>query len=336
MSKANLKYAVGNRFISEESAFVIAEVGSNHGQDYEVAAKYVSAAAKCGVDAVKFQFFDADDLVPADHPARIEVEGYVTPVEWIPRLQEECLKNGVIFFASTFNSHLFKVVEDSGVPLHKIASSEVLNPSMLLAAGRTAKPILISFGMSEWFETEIAMKILSETGNLRIIPMHCISKYPLEVVEANLQVIIELKKRFGGIVGFSDHTESVEIGGWAAMLGARVFEKHITLDRSLEGADHGYALEPREFEIYVENIRSSMESIGTGKKIYLPDELNGRRRFGAYLEANASEGSKVKNLPFNLARPRTQVPAILLDFIKDLSVRNEVASGKELRWEDLQ
>lgn len=336
MYEANLKYEVGNRLISEQNAFVIAEVGSNHCQDYEVAARYVSAAAKCGVDAVKFQFFDADDLVPADHPARIEVEGYVTPLEWIPRLQEECLKNDVIFFASTFNSRLFEVVENSGVPLHKIASSEVLNPSMLLAAGRTTKPILISFGMSEWFETEIAMKILSETGNSKIIPMHCISKYPLEVAGANLQIIKELKKRFGGIVGFSDHTESVEIGGWAAMLGARVFEKHITLDRSLEGADHGYALEPKEFAIYVENIRSSLESLGTGKKIYLPDELNGRRRFGAYLDTNGLEGAKVRDLTFSLARPRTQVPAILLDFIKDLSIRDGVASGDELRWEDLQ
>ena len=336
MSKANLKYAVGNRFISEESAFVIAEVGSNHGQDYEVAAKYVSAAAKCGVDAVKFQFFDADDLVPADHPARIEVEGYVTPVEWIPRLQKECLKNNVIFFASTFNSVLFEAVENSGVPLHKIASSEVLNPSMLLAAGRSGKPILISFGMSEWFETEIAIKILSETGNSKIIPMHCISKYPLEVAGANLQIINELKKRFGGIVGFSDHTESVEIGAWAAMLGARVFEKHITLDRSLEGADHSYALEPKEFAIYVENIRSSIESLGASKKIYLPDELNGRRRFGAYLDVSGSKGAKVRSLTFNLARPRTQVPANLLEFVKDLSLRNDKDPGDELRWEDLQ
>ena len=336
MSEVILKYQVGNRLISEQTAFIIAEVGSNHSQDYEVAARYVSVAAKCGVDAVKFQFFDADDLVSEDHPARIEVEGYVTPVEWIPKLQEECLKHEVIFFASTFNSHLFEVVDNSGVPLHKIASSEVLNPSLLLSAGRTEKPILISFGMSEWFEVEIAMKILSETGNSRIIPMHCVSKYPLEVENANMQVIIELKKRFGGIVGFSDHTESVEIGGWAAMLGARVFEKHITLDRTLEGADHSYALEPEEFAIYVDNIRSSMASLGTGKKIYLPDELNGRRRLGAYLDTNASEGVKVKDLNFNLARPRTQVPEILLSFIKDLSIKNDVASGDELRWEDLK
>ena len=336
MSEVSQGYEIENKLISENSAFVIAEVGSNHGQDIELAAKYITSAAKCGVDAVKFQFFDADDLVPPNHPARYEVEGYVTPVGWIPRLQQECNEHGVIFFASTFNAKLFKILDDSGVPLHKIASSEVLNPSMLLAAGRTHKPILISFGMSEWFEAEIAMKILSETGNLKVVPMHCISKYPLEIENSNLQVISELKKRFGGIVGFSDHTESIEVGGWAAMLGARVFEKHLTLDRSLKGADHGYALEPKEFTCYVNNIHSSIKSLGTGKKVYLPEEMNGRRRFGAYLSATGAKGTKVSDLQINRVRPRTQVPAILLDLIGNLSLRSELNPESELRWTDLE
>jgi sialic acid synthase SpsE len=336
MFEMSESYEIENKLISENNAFVIAEVGSNHGQDLELAAKYVAAAAKCGVDAVKFQFFDADDLVPPNHPSRTEVESYVTPVSWIPRLQQECKKYGVIFFASTFNTKLCKILDNSGVPLHKIASSEVLNPAMLLAVGRTSKPVLISFGMSEWFEAEIAMKILFETGNSKIVPMHCISKYPLEIENSNLQVISELKKRFGGIVGFSDHTESIEIGGWAAMLGARVFEKHLTLDRSLKGADHGYALEPKEFTCYVKNIHSSIKSIGKGKKVYSPEEKSGRRRFGVYLSATSIKGTKVSELPINLARPRTQVPAILLDLIGDLSLRSELNPESELRWSDLE
>ena len=328
-------YNVGHKLISEHNAFVIAEIGSNHGQDIDLAIKYIAVAAKSGVDAVKFQFFTADDLVVRDHPARAEIESYVTPVDWIPILQRECKKHNVIFFASTFNTQLFKILDKSGVPIHKIASSEILNPSLLLAAGRTAKPILISLGMSEWFETEIAMKILAETGNLKIVPMHCISKYPLEIENSNLQVISELKKRFGGVVGFSDHTESVEIGGWAAILGARVFEKHLTLNRSLKGADHGYALEPEAFARYVENIHSSIKSLGTGKKIYLPEELNGRRRIGAYLSASGTEGTTVSELKINHSRPRTQIPSILLDFIKDLSINKDLESGSELRWVDL-
>jgi sialic acid synthase SpsE len=336
MSETKLEYQIGGKIISENNAFIIAEVGSNHGQDLDVAIKYIEDAADCGVDAVKFQFFDADDLVPNDHPARAEVESYVTPIEWIPKLQEICSKSQVVFFASTFNSRLFQIVENSDVPLHKIASSEVLNPSMLLAAGRTNKPILISFGMSEWYEVELAMKILAETGNSKIIPLHCIAKYPLPLESANLLVIQQLKKRFGGIIGFSDHTESVEIGGWAAMLGARVFEKHFTLDKTLNGADHGYALESAELKMYVENIRQSLVSLGTGEKTYLKEELNGRRRLGARATFSSVKGESVKELKLEFSRPRTEVPANLIDLVKDLKLVSNLESGSGLKWKDLE
>jgi N,N'-diacetyllegionaminate synthase len=335
MLKMNTELQVGNKVISERNAFVIAEVGSNHGQNIDTALQYIKIAAECGADAVKFQYFDADDLVPIDHVARKEVEGYVTPVEWIPKLHEACINSEVIFFASTFNLKLFEILDSSGVLMHKIASSEVLNPGMLLAAGRTMKPTLISFGMSEWYEVELAMKILSETENNQIIPLHCIAKYPLETAEANLLIIEKLRKRFGGLVGFSDHTQSTEIGAWAAMLGARVFEKHITLDNKSTGADHGYALEPKEFQKYVNGIRESISALGTGEKKYLPDEMNGRRRFGARVSANVNPGALIKNAKFDYARPRTEIPANLIELLSDLKVSREIKPGESLTWKDL-
>ena len=335
MFNRNLELLIGNKIVSDQSAFIIAEVGSNHGQNIDTALRYIEIAANCGADAVKFQYFDADDLVPIDHEARDEVEGYVTPVEWIPVLQEACSKLGIIFFASTFNLNLFEIVDKSGVLLHKIASSEVLNPSMLLAAGRSKKPILISFGMSEWYEVELAMKIISETNNQQIIPLHCIAKYPLGTAEANLMVIDRLKKRYGGLVGFSDHTESVEIGAWAAMIGARVFEKHITLDKNSEGADHSYALEPNEFREYVIGIRESIKSLGNGEKEYFKEEMNGRRRLGARVMVDAGLGTKVKDLKFEYSRPRTEIPANLIDLISDLKINRNLKIGESLNWRDL-
>ena len=327
---------IESKLITNKSAFVIAEIGSNHGQNLDQALQYTSEAIKCGADAVKFQFFDADDIVASDHSARAEVETYVTPTAWIPHLQKLCEELGAIFFASTFNNRLFDIVDAAGVPLHKIASSEVLNPSLLLAAGRSNKPVLISFGMSEWYEVEIAMKILNETGNKRVVPMHCIAKYPLETENANLLIIPKLLQRFGGYVGFSDHTESVEIGGWAAMLGARVFEKHFTLDRNKPGADHGYALQPREFEKYVENIRNAVNSFGSGVKTYLPDELSGRRRFGLYTAENTKSGTNIAAVKFQSVRPRTDVPENLLAHLKSLSLRKPLDPGSALSWSDLE
>jgi len=336
MQQEESTLVIENKTISSKSAFVIAEIGSNHGRDLGRALQYTSEAIKCGADAIKFQFFDADDIVSADHPARHEVEGYVTPIEWIPILQQKCRELGVVFFASTFNNRLFKVVDDSGVPLHKIASSEVLNPSLLLAAGRSNKPVLISFGMSEWYETEIAMKILHETGNKNIIPMHCLAKYPLETDSANLLLISKLSQRFNSIIGFSDHTESVEIGGWAAMLGARVFEKHFTLNKNEVGADHSYALEPREFKTYIENIRNAIKALGSGTKVYLPEELNGRRRLGLYASEKLEAGESLEDLKFQSMRPRTKVPENLLAHIKSLRLRNAIEPGVALDWSDLE
>lgn len=327
---------IEDKIISEDSGFIIAEVGSNHGQNLSLAIKYIEESARCGVDAVKFQFFKADDLVDIDHEARSEVERYVTPLEWIPSLKAACLANKVLFFASTFNSEYFEVIDQSNVALHKIASSEVLNSSMLLAAAKTQKPILISFGMSEWYEIEVAMKILRQFGNEKIIPLHCVSKYPLKINEANLSIILKLKERYGGIVGFSDHTESVEIGGWAAMLGARVFEKHITLDSSLQGADHSYALEPSNFLIYVRNIRESISSIGHGEKNYLNDELLGRRRLGIRTKRKVNSGEVIGDIEFDYSRPRTEIPANMMSFINELKIVNDIEIGKELKWKDLQ
>jgi sialic acid synthase SpsE len=336
MQEEESPLVIENKIISSENAFVIAEIGSNHGRNLEQALQYTTEAIKCGADAIKFQFFDADDIVSANHPARDEVEGYVTPIEWIPVLQQKCRESGVIFFASTFNNRLFKIVDDSGVPLHKIASSEVLNPSLLLAAGRSNKPVLISFGMSEWYEAEIAMKILQETGNKNIVPMHCLAKYPLETENANLLLISKLSQRFNGFVGFSDHTESVEIGGWAAILGARVFEKHFTLNKNEIGADHSYALEPREFKTYIENIRDAIEALGNGKKTYLPEELNGRRRLGLYASEKLEAGGRLGDLNFQSMRPRTNVPENLLAQFKTLRLRKALEPGVALDWSDLE
>jgi N,N'-diacetyllegionaminate synthase len=336
MQQAESTLVIETKTISSKSAFIIAEIGSNHGQNLEQALQYTTEAIKCGADAIKFQFFDADDIVSADHPARGEVEGYVTPIEWIPVLQKKCQELGAIFFASTFNNRLFRVVDDAGVPLHKIASSEVLNPSLLLAAGRSNKPVLISLGMSEWYEAEIAMKILHETGNANIVPMHCIARYPLETEYANLLLISKLSQRFNGLIGFSDHTESVEIGGWAAMLGARVFEKHFTLDRNECGADHGYALEPKEFKTYVDNIRNAIKALGNGTKTYLPEELNGRRRLGLYASERLEAGGSLEDLNLQKTRPRTKVPENLLSHLKALRLRKALDPGVALDWSDLE
>lgn len=327
---------LGDKEVSERTPFFIAEIGSNHDGDFDKAVKHIIAAAEAGADAVKFQMFDADDIVPADHPERSKVERYVLPSGWVKPLKMIAEENNLVFFASAFNIKALETLESADVLIHKVASSEVLNPKLLLAAGRTLKPVLISFGMTEWYEIEIAIKILKESKNTQIIPMHCSAKYPLRVEDANLKFISKLRDRFGQIVGFSDHTESVDIGAWAAVLGARVFEKHMTLNRSDEGADHFYALEPKQLKFYCDNVRKSIKSLGDGEKSYLPEEKSGRRRLGIKITNNALKGQKLGDLIISELRPRTDIPANLLGFLKGLELRRDLPSESNFTWDDIE
>jgi len=120
------------------------------------------------------------------------------------------------------------------------------------------------------------------------------------------------------------------------MLGARVFEKHFTLDRHNPGADHGYALQPTEFETYVRNIRNAINALGSGLKTYLPDELNGRRRFGLYAEEVTKSGVSINDVKFQSVRPRTDVPENLLAHLKSLRLRKPLDPGAALTWSDLE
>jgi N,N'-diacetyllegionaminate synthase len=333
-----LKYensmSIGNKTIDSRNGFVIAEVGSNHARSLELAFSYLEAAAECGVDAVKFQFFDASDIVASNHEAYSEVESYVTPIEWIPKLKKYCDELNLVFFGSAFNLNAFEALESSQTALHKIASSELLNSELLLAAGRSMKPVLVSLGMSEWFEVEMALKVLESTENKGIIPMHCISKYPLDTSLANLKTISKLISRYGNFVGFSDHTENVEIGGWAAVLGARVFEKHITLNRNKKGADHWYALEPGLFKKYTHNIRESLTSLGDGEKYYLEDEKKGRRRKSIYTMRSIEIGEKLHLDNISEQGPRDGIPSTLIGMLTNLKSNKKLKENQKIKWED--
>jgi sialic acid synthase SpsE len=324
-----------NRISMVDKPYVIAEIGSNHNQEIETAICLIQTAAKSGANAAKFQLFTADDLVARDHPARNVVEKATLNVKWVPLLINECKKFNLDFLCSTFGLNEFKELENYEVEAHKIASSEILNTELLIAAGKSTKPVLLSTGMTDWFEIEIAVEQVLSTGNNKIIPLHCSSKYPLETELSNLLVIKKLQDRFGGISGFSDHTESVETGGWAVILGARVMEKHLTLDRGQEGPDHSYALEPGEFQKYVSNIQDSFLALGDGEISYLPEEIIGRRRTSVFAKRYLEIGQVITSEDVECRGPRKGIPGNLLYMVIGQKVSRFIASGEVIQWNDL-
>lgn len=316
--------------------FVIAEIGSNHNGNLEIAKELVLESKLAGADAVKLQFFKAEDLVPKTHPEYLSVQKLETPLVWFDELKYYSDQLGIGLFASAFNTEYAQYLVDHQVFAIKIASSEVTNFKIMSFYSKLEIPLIVSFGMSEWYEVEIAMSLLTKFGKRNIIPLHCVSNYPLEIEDVNLEIINSLRSRFGDPVGFSDHSMSIEVGAWAFALGARIFEKHITLNKNQQGPDHHYALEPSDFNAYVTNIINFQKASGSSRKTYSASEISGRGRHGCYATRDLEPGVTLELGSVEFKSPRLGIPSNLLQGFLGLRVKKFIAKGHYIAFSDLE
>ena len=262
---------------------IIAEAGVNHNGSLELALELVDAAADAGADYVKFQTFRADKLAgksakKAEYQARNIGDGddsqyaMLKKLELSPenhfKLMERCLERGIKFLSTAFDLESINFLENLGLPLWKIPSGEITNFPYLRAIGRTKKPAILSTGMATLQEVEEAVGVLTRFGtpHQQITLLHCTTEYPAPKNEINLSAMRTLGEHFGLPVGYSDHTQGIEIPVAAVALGATVIEKHFTLDRTLEGPDHRASLEPDELREMVAQIRHVESALGDGVK----------------------------------------------------------------------
>lgn len=262
---------------------IIAEAGVNHNGSLELALELVDAAADAGADYVKFQTFRADKLAgksakKAEYQARNIGDGddsqyaMLKKLELSPenhfKLMERCLERGIKFLSTAFDLESINFLENLGLPLWKIPSGEITNFPYLRAIGRTKKPAILSTGMATLQEVEDAVGVLTRFGTPRrqITLLHCTTEYPAPKNEINLSAMRTLGEHFGLPVGYSDHTQGIEIPVAAVALGATVIEKHFTLDRTMEGPDHRASLEPDELREMVAQIRHVESALGDGVK----------------------------------------------------------------------
>lgn len=264
------------------SVLIIAEAGVNHNGDIKLARKLIDAAADAGADMVKFQTFRADSLV-AEHAAKAEYQTKTTSAsesqhEMIRRLEltremhEEliayCATREIQFFSTGFDIASVDMLVELGINRFKIPSGEITNLPYLRHVGSFGKPVIISTGMAALDEVGAALDILIAAGTPleRITVLHCTTEYPAPKSEVNLLAMHAIRDRFSVAVGYSDHTEGIEVPIAAAALGATVIEKHFTLDRTLPGPDHKASLEPPELTAMVAAIRNVEKAMGDGIK----------------------------------------------------------------------
>lgn len=248
--------------------FITAEAGSNHNGKIDLAKKLIDATSEAGADAVKFQLFRADKLyVPtagsADYLKNKRsvydiLKEMEIPYEWLGELKDYAGDRNLIFYAAAFDEDSADVLEKAGVPAYKITSYTVTHIPLVEHTAKKGKPILMSVGLASYGEIEEALEACRKNGCNEVALMHCVTKYPAPLEYSNLRVIRTLSQAFGLPTGLSDHTaDAVLAPETTALLGGSLIEKHLTLDRKMQGPDHAYAIEPAELKQMVSAIRAA-------------------------------------------------------------------------------
>lgn len=262
------------------SVFIIAEAGVNHNGDVELAKKLVDVAVEAGVDAVKFQTFNAKRLVCKSAPkAEYQIANTGTDEkqqEMLDKLQlteeefcelkEYCDNKKVMFLSTPFDVESFQFLNSIGMKIAKIPSGEITNYPLLREIGKSKLEVVLSTGMCELAEVKRAIEVLKEFGSEKITVLQCNTEYPTPFCDANVKAMLTLGEETGCNYGYSDHTLGNDVAIAAVALGAAVIEKHFTLDKSMEGPDHVASINPEELKSLVTSIRNVEAAMGNGIK----------------------------------------------------------------------
>lgn len=330
--------------------FVIAEAGVNHNGSLDMAIELIDTAAAAGADAVKFQTFSTERLVGRDVPKADYQKantGEESQFEMLRKLEldraaherliERCNEKGILFLSTPFEEESARLLNDLDVPAFKIPSGEIPNLPFLECVAQFGKPMIVSTGMCRLGEVEDAVRTIASTGNDSYALLHCVSAYPADPATANLRAMQTLARAFCVPVGFSDHTEGLEVPGAAVALGASILEKHFTLDRSLPGPDHLASLEPGQLHELVRAVRTVESALGDGRKQAVASETNtsdvARKSLVAAKDIIA--GSVLSKDIIAIRRPGTGLPPNMLPYIVDRKASVNIPAGTVLRLEDV-
>lgn len=257
--------------------YVVAEVSANHHQHFNQAVELLKAAKEAGADAVKLQTYTPDTLTLRCDRECFRIGGNTLwdgrtlydlyseaymPWSWQPKLKAIAEDLGLDFFSTAFDPSAVDFLEEMGVPVHKVASFEIVDIPLIEKMARTGKPLIISTGMALLEEIEEAVQVARTAGATQLALLKCTSAYPAPPEEMNLRTIPHLREIFRLPVGLSDHTLGVAVPAAAVALGACLVEKHFTLSRATSGPDSAFSLEPREFKAMAEAIRTVEKALG--------------------------------------------------------------------------
>lgn len=339
-----------------EKVLIIAEAGVNHNGDIDKAIELIEVASQSGADIVKFQTFSADKVVSrAAHKAKYQLDntadGDNSQFKMLKSLElseedhkiliNECAKRKIKFLSTAFDIYSIEFLDKLRLPFFKIPSGEITNYPYLKCLAKKRKPVILSTGMATMEEIKDAVGVLTEHGidKNKIIVLHCNTEYPTPMVDVNLKAMNSIADELGVQVGYSDHTLGIEVSIAAVALGAKIIEKHFTLDRNLPGPDHRASLEPFELKEMVTAIRNIEEAIsGNGEKIPSPSEFKNRLiiRKSLHTHRDLKKGHRISENDLIPLRPANGINPMDITDVLGRVLKSDLNAFEILKWTDLQ
>lgn len=353
MNNMTTDIKIGGRKVGLNApCFIVAEIGVNHNGDIELAKKMISEAKSCGADAVKFQTFTADQLVTRETP-KVKYQENTTSnqeshYDMIKKfelskddhviLKKYCELIGIDFISTPYDVESAKFLNEIGLAVFKTASADIVDLPLHHYLATTDKPVIVATGMATMEEIETIVGIYNNAGNPSLVLLHCVSNYPCSNESLNLLVIKTLYAAFGKVVGFSDHTTGMMAAVMAVTLGAKIIEKHFTLDKTLPGPDHKASATPDEFCDLVVAIRQAEAALGSSVKQCQDEEkqmaLVSRKSVVLKIAVQAGERLTMEHLV--LKRPGTGLMAKEYPNILGKITRRDLPPNHLLQWNDLE
>ncbi|MFZ2956798.1 MAG: N-acetylneuraminate synthase family protein [Candidatus Ozemobacteraceae bacterium] len=331
--------------------YIIAEAGSNHNCDLDTALRLIDVAADAGSDACKFQVFAAEKIYSKKTPMASYlkdkklakpgetlwdiVKKLETPRSWLPMLVEHCRSRSIQFLCTPFDIPAVDELEKVGVEAYKVASFEITHLPLLERIAQTGKPLILSTGMANLEDIEIAMDTFQAAGGKEVALLHCAIAYPAKFENLHLRAMDTMAQAFSVPVGFSDHTMGHVSDVAAVARGACIIEKHFTLDRRMEGPDHPFSLEPAELKEMIVAIRQTEAALGSPRKHHTvaEQELHRLARRSLVASCKISKGTTITREMVDVKRPGFGIPTRFLSVVVGRTARVDIDDDDILTWE---
>ena len=328
--------------------YIIAELSANHRQDFQQAVRLVEAAKEAGADAVKLQTYTPDTItIRCDSPEFVHgneslwagrslynlyAEAYM-PWEWQPKLKRVADDLGMELFSTAFDLTAVEFLEQIDIPIHKIASFELVDLALIRKVAQTSKPVIMSTGMASLAEIDEAVRAFREASGIQLALLKCTSAYPAPPEEMNLRTIPHLVQAFRVPVGLSDHTLGIAVPVAAVALGACIIEKHFTLSRSELGPDSAFSLEPHEFEAMVGAVRTAEKALG-GVNYDLTEKEKASRVFrrSLFVVQDMKAGDLFTDQNVRSIRPGHGLPPKGFSDVAGRQAVRDIQRGTPLTW----